>query len=125
MNATPYNRKCVRFNSRVWFPDTEAVDSFSVCWAGEMNWIVPPPRLINAVLDKLATDGAVGVLVVPIWKSAPFWPILFPDGRLANFISGSENFSTSGNIMPGRGRNGVFSGHSKPFNMMAALCDFS
>jgi hypothetical protein len=84
--ATSYNAKCVRFNSKIWFWGTESVDCFSVNWSGENNWIVPPPRLINSVLKKLNKDRAKGVLVVPVWRSAPFWPVLFPDGGTAHFI---------------------------------------
>jgi hypothetical protein len=100
------------------------VDCFSVNWSGENNWIVPPPRLINAVLKKLNKDRAKGVLIVPVWRSAPFWPVLFPDGGTAHFISEYEVFSCADNVQPGKGRNGVFACRKYQFDMAAILLDF-
>ena len=43
--ATDFNAKCVHFNSKTWSERTETVDSLTVNWAGEMNWVVPPLQL--------------------------------------------------------------------------------
>ena len=40
--ANHENTQLPRFNSRFWCPGTEAVDAFSVSWAGENNWLVSP-----------------------------------------------------------------------------------
>jgi hypothetical protein len=85
--ATDRNNKCKRFNSRIWVPGTEAVNCLSVPWSGELNWWVPPPCLIPAVLSKIAREGAEGVLVVPRWTSAPYWTVLCPGGKSAPYWS--------------------------------------
>lgn len=111
--ATDYNRKCIRFNSRWWCPGTEAVDAFSVSWSHDDNWLVPPPRLICKVISKLFSDKAKSTLVVPKWKSAPYWPLLSSDNNVY-----SKNIKFCQNLpfdstQSGRGKNGIF---GKPLN---------
>lgn len=74
--ATHYNAKCLRFNSRFWVPGTEAVDAFKQCWRGERNWIVPPPNRIMESIKKIKYERCCGTIVVPKWKSAPFWSMI-------------------------------------------------
>lgn len=75
--ASYYNSKCKRFNSRWWVPGTEGVNSLDQFWGGsEINWAVPPPRLIPSVLQKIAENRAKCTLIIPDWPSAPFYPIL-------------------------------------------------
>ena len=70
------NKKTVRFNSRFYHQNTEAVDCFTQDWAGEGNWVVPPIYLINRAIEYAALCKAEMVLVCPIWKSATFWPTI-------------------------------------------------
>ena len=44
--ASPDSAKCARFYSKFWCPGAEGVDAFSVDWAGENNWLVPPIYLL-------------------------------------------------------------------------------
>ena len=75
------------FNSRFWCPGSSAVDTFTVDWAGEINWWVPPVYLVSRTLRHTEVCKAVGTLLVPAWKPAPFWPLLCPDGHyLAPFV---------------------------------------
>ena len=69
---------------------------------------------------------AVGALVVPVWRSARFWPILCPCGagflpavKDARFLPQCENV-----CVQGRGSNSVFSGGLLPFRMLALYMDF-
>ena len=85
--ASPHNKKVARFHSQFWSPGCEAVDTFTVNWGGEVNWWVPPPYLICRTLRHASNCRAKGILIVPVWKSAPFWPMVCPDGQyLATFI---------------------------------------
>lgn len=122
--ASDYNAKCARFNSRSWVKGTEAVNSLTVDWAGELNWLVPPPKLIISVIKKMLHDKARGLLVVPVWKSAPFWPLLYSNKAFASFVSGVHFFSKEHNILPGKGFNGVFTENKYSFHMMACLLLF-
>ena len=88
-----YNSKLRRFHSKFWVPNTEAVDTFTVNWAGEACWLVPPLHLVGRTLRHAEACKANGALVVPMWKSAAFWPLLCPDGRhLAAFIHAWHSF---------------------------------
>ena len=81
------NTQLPKFHSRFWCPGSTATDAFTVNWAGDMNWWVPPIYLIGQVLRHAEICSAMGSLVVPAWKSAPFWPLICPDGiHLAPFI---------------------------------------
>ena len=70
------NAKVARFNSKFYCPSSEAVDAFSCSWAGENNYLVPPVHLIPKVLQHMEFYRATGVLVVPYWTSAVFWPLV-------------------------------------------------
>jgi len=46
----------------------------------ENNWICPPLSLIGDVLKHFRICKARGTLLVPVWQSAYYWPLLYPDG---------------------------------------------
>ena len=60
-------------------PSTEAVNAFSQDWSNEANWLVPPIYLLRKCLKRfaLSTSGTTGILMLPCWSSATFWPLLF------------------------------------------------
>ena len=78
--ASSYNYKVNRFQGRFWCPDTQAVDTFTVDWEGEVCWLVPPLYLIHRAWKHAEHCKAKGTLVVPLWKSTVFWPVVCPDG---------------------------------------------
>ena len=79
--STVRTRQVPRFCSRWLNPGTEGVDAFKLCWAGENNWIFPPPYLIPRVLKHMEYGMEKGTLVIPVWTSASWWPLLATDGR--------------------------------------------
>ena len=122
--ACMYNTKCQRFNSRFWVPGTEAVNSLDQNWSDETNWIVPPPVLILKCIRKIELEKASGTMIVPLWKSAPYWPDLHADdGFLKRFIAECRLLPTRNAICKGRGNNGIF---RKPlsFRMVALKVRF-
>ena len=76
--TSSYNTQLLRFNSRFWNPGTEAVDAFTCHWDQE---IIAPVYLIPRVIGHARKCRSVGTLVVPEWPSAPFWLILYPNGK--------------------------------------------
>ena len=84
--ANVNNRQLEHFNSRFWDPETEAVDAFTVNWGDDINWWCPPVGLVPRLVQHASKTKAVGTLIVPQWISAPFWPILFPEGSPASFV---------------------------------------
>ena len=116
--ATDYNTHCARFNSRWWCQNTEQIDAFKCHWAGENNWLVPPPRLVCETIAKLKLDRAAGTLVVPKWQSAAYWPMIYKLIAIDNCVDLGKHC-----VLPGRGKNGIFSGTIK-FNMIAVRLSF-
>ena len=79
--ASPSNSRCERFFSKYAFPGSLATDAFSVSWSGECIFVCPPIGKLIASWKKISsTLNVKGVIVFPVWKSAIFWPVLFPDG---------------------------------------------
>ena len=107
--ASGHNSQLQRFHSRYWDPGSEAVDTFTVSWRNETCWWVPPLHLVCRTIRHARECEAVGTLVVPLWKSAPFWPLLCPDGRhLAPFIHGWFALNVyPGLLLPGLSGNNL------------------
>ena len=102
------NAKCIRFNSKFWCMGTEAVDCFSQCWKGEVNWLVPPPSVIPKVVNKIISEKADCTLVVPVWKASPFWPLLLQDGKFAEFCKDHIFLIKGKNSVAGKASSGIF-----------------
>ena len=102
--ANQLNSQLARFNSRWWCPDTEAVDAFTCDWGGDINWVCPPPCLIPRCIRHAANTLAVGSLILPCWPSAPYWPMIYPDGHsTADFITDLKVLRASlYPVLPGR-----------------------
>lgn len=73
--ASCVNKKCERFVS--WKPDPDSlyVDAFTLNWKSEYFYAFPPFSLISRVLEKIQSEGARGILVVPFWPSQPWFPL--------------------------------------------------
>ena len=85
-----------RFNSRWWCPNTEAVDAFTCDWGSDINWACPPPFLVPRCIRHAAKTCTVGTLIFPCWSSAPYWPLLYPDGQsTAGFVTDLKVFQAS------------------------------
>ena len=102
--ANDLNTQLPQFNSQFWCPGTEAVDTFTRDWGGEVNWMCPPSYLIPRTIRHAAQTFARGTLVVPAWPSAPFWPVLYPSGcQSASFIKETVTLLKSQPVvLPGR-----------------------
>ena len=117
--ADNLNKKTPRFNSKFFCPGTNGVDAFTEDWRGENNWICPPVTLIGSVFRHLTRCKATATVIVPVWRSAYFWPLLYPDGiRMANFVT--EFFVFRPYFVAGE-NNTVFVGRTK-FSMLALYC---
>ena len=68
--------------SRAVFPgsnvvaNTSGVNFFFQSLRGENCLVVPPVGIVPRVLHYLKSQQAVGTLVVPLWPSAHFWPLI-------------------------------------------------
>ena len=90
------NTKYRLFNSEGFSPGTQGVNAFSYGWEGFNNWLVPPVCLIAPAIRHLQLCKASRTLVVPLWKSAPFWPLLVDErGAFRQFVTDSRIFKNT------------------------------
>ena len=124
--ADQHNKQLPRFHSYLC-PGTEAVDTFTVNWGYERCWLVPPPHLVSRAICHARACNAHGTLFVPIWKSAPFWPLLCPDGRhLAPFVHAWHVFSYRvGMFLPGCSGSNIGDSLNSETKLLAVYIDFS
>ena len=73
--ASRLNAKCARFYSWKGDPEAERVDAFTVPWTEDFFYAFPPFSIILRTLQKIAEEGAEGILVVPLWPSQPWYPL--------------------------------------------------
>ena len=118
--ADNLNKKVDLFNSKYYCPGTASVDAFTADWKGYNNWICPPISLIAASIRHLELCKAQGTLLIPVWESAYYWPLLYHNGlHLADFIKDylvvNPYYITNSNSM--------FQGY-QPFKAMAIRVSF-
>ena len=108
-------------------PNTEAVDTFTVNLSGEMCWLAPPLFLVGRALLHAEACKTRGTLIVPLWKSAAFWPLLCPDGRhLALYIHAWQSFPYFEDIfLHGQSGNNIGSSLTDDSIVLACYFDFT
>ena len=74
--ANNENTKTEKFNSKYWCPGTSNVNAFTVSWSGENNYLVSSIYLIPQVIAHIKQSSSKGVLVLPYWPSAAYWPLI-------------------------------------------------
>ena len=126
--ASFHNCQVPRFNSRCWNPGSEAVDAFTVDWSGENNWWCPPIGLIPRVIRHAQACRAEGSMVVPLWPSAVFWPLVCPvnTGFFASFIRDVRELPQVDSLfLPGLSGSILFNGESPNTKVLALRCNVS
>ena len=121
--ANNENSQCEKFNSRWWCPGTSGINAFMQPWNTECNWLVPPPRLISKTVDKLVFEKSSGTLVLPLWKSAPFWPKVYKHSNFLSFVKDCRVLDSLV-IRRGRGNNGIFGKKGSIFKLIALKITF-
>lgn len=74
--ASRLNKQCPVYAS--WRPDPDAtiVDAFSANWENYFFYAFPPFSMIGRCLEKIQTNRAEGILIVPFWTSQSWYPKL-------------------------------------------------
>jgi hypothetical protein len=83
--ASDWNSKCPRFYSNFWCKNTLGIDAFSHDWSGEVAWVCPPIKLVLKTIRKIRQTKVCGVLFVPDWQTADYWPEIFEKNRKLKF----------------------------------------
>lgn len=73
--ASMQNHKCERYASWKLDPQSEIIDSFTFSWQKIDFYAFPPFCLVTKVLQKIKSDKAEGIIVVPYWPSQPWYPM--------------------------------------------------
>ena len=124
--ADEHNHLLPRFDSRFWNPYCEAMDTFTRSWDFDNNWVCPPPHLVPRTLRHMRSCCAQGTLIVPLWRSAPFWPLLTTDGsHLAHFVEDWVDLPPLKTAFcMGRHSSGVFGRENLNFRVLAVRINF-
>lgn len=75
--------------------------------------------MITKAINKLVADKAKATLIVPEWKSAPFWPILYKGNKFKSFVLSWEYLPEKRLITHGKSKKSVFDKFRMDFKMVA------
>ena len=125
--ASEKTAQVARFCSRFLNPGCEAADAFTVSWAGDNNWLFPPPFLVPRVLRHMAVGEEAGTLLVPEWQSAPWWPLLVTRrGTWRKFVTDARRMQPyAGIFIAGSAASSIFSTGTPAFTLLALRLKFS
>jgi hypothetical protein len=86
------------------------VDAFAFDWGKDLNWLVPPVGLVGRTIKHVKASCALATLIVPAWRSAPFWPLLFsPCSSFNHMVIDVVEFpDAKGIFVQGRNVNSIF-----------------
>ena len=68
--ASDWSHQLERFCSKYWTINSTCTDAFCQDWSQEEGFFQPPVGELTRVLEKMQTDKARGVLVVPDWPGS-------------------------------------------------------
>ena len=74
--ASCLTRQLPRFYSWRPDPEAEATDAFMQDWSACRGYAIPPWCLIPCCLTKVKLQAARLVLITPLWKTQPWYPIV-------------------------------------------------
>lgn len=73
--ASAQNYKCSRYASWKLDPYSEVIDAFTFSWKNIKFYAFPPFSIVSKVLEKIISDKARGIVVVPYWPSQAWYPL--------------------------------------------------
>ena len=78
--ADEENHQLPEFHSRGWSPSAARFDTFTASWMRRPVYLCPDAPIVGRAVAKLRREGAFGIIVVPRWEGAAWWPLLFHSG---------------------------------------------
>ena len=103
------------------------MDAFIYDWSQYFGLYVSPIILVSRVLKKMENCKAKGILVLPEWRSAYFWPLLCANDREVKpfildwmYLPTEKCFYT-----PCKNGIGIFGTEDLKFNMLALYVNFN
>jgi hypothetical protein len=124
--ASNVTAKLSKFYSKFWCEGTSGVDCFAFNWAGENAWLVPPINCIAKTVSHCELHRVKGTMIIPKWKSSPFWPFLCPGEVWRKGIVVLYEYNhPKGFFKSCTYGNGVFTEASFSSNVLVLRLDFS
>jgi hypothetical protein len=118
--ASSHNNKLPTFYSQFWNETCSGVDAFAEFWGKKMGLFVPPVIILARVIKKMQLDKANGVLIVPLWESANFWPLLCQKGKfISNIVDWIDLPTNKENYTVCKNGKGIFGNENLKFRMLA------
>lgn len=118
--ASVYNYKLPIFHSQFLNELCAGVDAFSQFWGNKLGLFVPPIVVVPRVIRKMQKDRATGVLIVPLWRSASFWPLLVRNGNfISNIVDWIDLPTNKENYISCINGSGIFGTENLKFRMLA------
>ena len=121
--ANFYNKKVDKFYLLFLTPGTAGVNAFAFDWREENCLLVPPVAIVGRVLNHLYVCKAKGTLVVPLWKSAYYWPMLL--GPFRKFIRDMVRVKGAKVLVQGRNLNSLLGSPEFPSEVLGIFIDCS
>ena len=104
------------------------MDAFTVDGGKENNWVCPPISLIPRIIRHAQVCMARATMLVPVWTTAAFWPLLCPDGAgcFAPFVREARALPRVATLfLPGLSGACLFGGEVTNTDVWVLRCDFS
>ena len=74
--ATNINTQFGKYAAFRPVPGGRYIDSFSIDWSDLKFYAFPPISVIPRVLSKVEQDNADGIIVVPVWSTQVWYPVM-------------------------------------------------
>ena len=120
--ANFYTAKLPRFFSRFWNPETSGVDFFVQNLESENCLVVPPVSLIARALLYLSLQKARATIVIPVWPSSSFWPLL--TSKYKQFMKGCFQQNGTEALTLGRNLNSFLGSANFTGNVVEVRLEF-
>ena len=83
--ADTKNAKFPHFYSKYKCPNSRGTNAFATPWTRMKAWVCPPTGKIVETIKKIGrSTDMTGILIIPVWRTAVFWPFVSPDGVHVN-----------------------------------------
>jgi ribonuclease HI len=101
--ASRINKKCEKYIAWNRDPDAMAINAFTLSWSSFYFYSFPPFSIILKTLRKIISDGARGIMVVPLWPTQPWFPLFTAllDSEMITFLP-KDNVLLSHSSAPSR-----------------------
>ena len=117
--ASNLNKKVNKFNSKYFCPGKSHVNAFTDDWNRDHNQLCPPISCVDSILRHLILRKATGVVLVPIWSSSYYWPLIYSDGgQMVDFV---KQYIVIESFCSAEVRESVFNGYPKFKTLVSSI----